>query len=138
MLDQLLADLRSEEGWRPHVYKDHLEFDTIGYGFLLDKRKSAGLPKPVAEFWLRHVVTERIDALRKLWPAFDDQPADVQRALVNMTYQMGTAGLLNFRRMLAALAAGDRVTAAEEAIESTWAKQTPERAKRVAALIRGA
>jgi lysozyme len=78
-----------------------------------------------------------VEAFRKLWPAFDNQPADVKNALRLMVYQLGPAGLFSFRRMLAALEARDRVTAAEEALESTWAEQTPERARRVAMQIRG-
>lgn len=137
MTDDLLADLRSDEGWRPHVYKDSLGFDTIGYGFLIDARKGVGLPHAVAEFWLRHAVKERLEELQRLWPAFKDQPADVRRAVGNMAYQLGPAGVVKFKRMLAALEAGDRATAAEEALDSEWHSQTPERAERVARLIRG-
>lgn len=135
--DTLMADLRDDEGWRPHPYPDHLGYLTIGYGFLIDPRRGGGLPRPVAEFWLRYAVNERVDALRKQWPAFDDQPLEVKRALGSMAYQMGADGVLKFKRMLAALEAGDRATAADEALESEWAKQTPERANRMAALIRG-
>jgi lysozyme len=138
MTDEVLDDLRDEEGWRAHPYHDHLGVLTIGYGFVIDpKKKGGGLPRPVAEFWLRYAVNERTDALRKLWPAFDDQPSDVKRALTLMAFQMGADGVSKFRRMLAALAAGDRVTAAEEALDSEWAEQTPARAKRVSRLIGG-
>jgi lysozyme len=135
--DELLADLRRDEGWRDHVYKDSLGFDTIGYGFLVDERKGVGLPKPVAEFWLRYAVNERLAEFRKLWPHFDAQPQDVQRALGNMVYQLGPAGVLAFKKMLAALEVGDRIAAVEAALDSKWATQTPARAQRVAALIRG-
>jgi lysozyme len=137
MTDELLADLREEEGWRAHPYFDHLGYETIGYGFLIDSRKGVGLPKPVGEFWLRYAVNERIEAFRKLWPAFDDQPKDVKHALSLMTYQLGPNGLFAFKRMLAALHAGYRSVAAEELLDSTFAKQTPARVKRLEKLIRG-
>jgi lysozyme len=136
-MSDVLAELREEEGWSAFPYPDHLGYETIGYGFLIDKRKGGGLPRPVAEFWLQYALNERVEAFRKLWPAFDNQPADVKNALRLMVYQLGPAGLFSFRRMLAALEARDRVTAAEEALESTWAEQTPERARRVAMQIRG-
>lgn len=137
IIDDLLPELRTDEGWRPHVYDDSLGYATIGYGFLVDSRRGSGLPKPVAEQWLRYAVNERLEELRKLWPAFDAQPREVQLAIGNMAYQLGPAGVMKFKRMLAALEAGDRVTAADEALESTWAAQTPARARRVTAMIRG-
>lgn len=82
-------------------------------------------------------MNERLAELQRLWPAFNDQPAEVQRALGSMAYQLGPAGVMKFKRMLAALAAGDRETAADEALDSTWSRQTPARARRIAALIRG-
>lgn len=135
--DALLADLKQEEGWRPLPYRDHRKFWTIGYGFLIDARKGGGLPRPVAEFWLRYAVNERIEAFRKLWPEFDSQPEGVQHALGAMAYQMGADGLFGFKNMLAALKAGDRARAADEALNSEWSKQTPKRARRMANLIRG-
>lgn len=137
MTDPLLEDLRRDEGFRAYAYQDHLDFWTIGYGFLVDERKGVGLPKPVAEFWLQYAVNERLAELQRRWPAFNAQHKDVQRALGNMAYQLGPAGVVAFRKMLAALEAGDRVAAAEAALDSKWAIQTPARAKRVADLIRG-
>jgi lysozyme len=136
-MSDVLAELREEEGWSAFPYPDHLGYETIGYGFLIDKRKGGGLPRPVAEFWLQYALNERVEAFRKLWPALDNQPADVKDALRLMVYQLGPAGLFAFKRMLAALEARDRVTAAEEALESEWAEQTPERARRVAMQLRG-
>ena len=138
MSDELLADLRRDEGWRPCAYPDHLGYLTIGYGFLIDPDRSGGIPRPVAEFWLRYAVNEKLGDLRKKWPAFDSQPAEVQRALGNMAYQLGVGRLLQFQKMLDALSVANRSLAAEEALDSTWAKQTPSRAQRVAALIKGA
>lgn len=138
MMDQLLSDLRSDEGWNPFVYDDHLGYQTIGYGFLIDPQKGGGLPKPVAEFWLRYAVNERLDAFKKAWPEFDAQPTDVQRALANMVYQLGVHGVLAFHKMLDALKRGDRAEAALEALNSKWQTQTPARARRVASLLRGA
>jgi lysozyme len=66
-----------------------------------------------------------------------DQPADVQRALANMVYQLGVRGLLGFRNMLSALRAGDRLAAADHCLDSEYARQTPERALRVAHLLGG-
>ncbi len=137
MIDDLVNDLKRDEGWVPHAYQDHLGYWTIGYGFLVDERRDARLPRQIAEQWLAHAITTRWSQLTSRHPWIDFQPEDVQRALGNMCYQLGVNGVCNFRKMLAALKRGDRVKAAEEALDSKWATQTPERAKRVTDLIRG-
>lgn len=137
MIAEIVADLKADEGWRAEPYQDHLGLWTIGYGFLIDGRKSVRLPQVVGDFWLKTLVEERTKALNDALPWLQAEPDDVQRALVNMAYQMGVAGVLKFQKMLDALKAGDRNLAANEALDSTWAKQTPQRAQKVAALIRG-
>jgi lysozyme len=142
--DALLEDIKKEEGWLPYGYDDRTSepvtcsgWLTIGYGFLIDSRKGAGIPRPVAAFWLRYTVNERVEELQRRWPAFKDQHEDVQRAVANMAYQMGVSGVLKFADMLNALERGERAAAASHALQSIWATQTPKRARRVAALIRG-
>jgi lysozyme len=135
--DTLLDTLKSDEGWSAFVYNDSETYATIGYGFLIDARKGVGLPRPVAEFWLRYSVNERLDELRKRWPAFDRQPEEVQQAIANLAYNVGVSGVLGFAKMLGALERGDRSEAAEQLLDSRYAKQVPNRAGRLAKLIRG-
>ena len=52
-----------------------------------------------------------------------------------MAYQMGVDGLFKFKKMIAALGKGDWNEAAHQALDSRWAKQTPARAERHAAVI---
>ncbi len=137
MIEELIADLKRDEGWRASAYKDHLGFLTIGWGFLIDARRGGVLPEPIADAWLTHAASVRWNQLLNLHPWLQSQPDDIQRALGNMAYQLGVAGVGRFKNMLAALEANDRQAAAREALDSTWAHQTPERAKRVAILIRG-
>lgn len=136
-MDGLLRDLKRDEGFVSHVYKDHLGYWTLGYGFLVDERKGGSIPEEVAEYWLELVAQRYWNALRNRKSWLDEQPEDVQRALANMAYQLGVEGVLGFRNMLAALEQNDRATAADEALNSLWAQQTPDRAKRVAALLKG-
>lgn len=137
MIKDVVADLKADEGFVPHVYDDHLGYATLGYGFLVDKEKGGRIPAEVAEFWLLYEVEHRWGDLLDRLPWLEGQPEEVQRALLNMAYQMGINGVCNFRRMLAALKAGRRAEAAMEALNSTWARQTPGRARRVAGRIRG-
>ena len=138
--DRIIADIKADEGWRAHAYQDHRGFWTIGYGFLIDERKGGHLPRVVADFWLQHILDERVSMLRNAFPSWGEYPEGVKRALVNMSFQLGVAGLLGFHDMIQALNCGDYQKAAAEALDSKWAseKQTPERARRVAEWIRTA
>lgn len=131
-------DLIRDEGWVPHAYQDHLGFWTIGYGFLIDKRRGGGIPKPVAEHWLDYEIQQREQALSRNLTWFDSAPDDIKRALINMAFQLGIGRLMGFRRTLAHLQAGRYAEAADEALNSRWAQQTPNRAQRIAELIRNA
>jgi lysozyme len=136
--DALVSDLKTDEGWRGSAYEDHLGFLTIGYGFLIDERRGGAIPEAVAEFWLKFILERNADELVARIPWIAAQPEPVQRALQNMAYQLGVNGLMQFRKTLAALRAGDYNQAADEALDSRWARQTPNRAARVVALFREA
>ena len=56
--------------------------------------------------------------------------------LVEMVYQLGAKGVLKFKRMLAALEAGDYETAADEMLDSLAARQTPQRWAELSKLMR--
>jgi len=138
LLGAIADDLKNDEGWVPHAYQDHLGFWTVGYGFLVDKRRNGRIPQPVADYWLNWEIDRIWERLSEALPWFDDLPEQVQRALVNMAYQMGVSGLLGFRQTLALLADGKYAEAADQAMRSRWADQTPNRARRVTDWIRSA
>ncbi|ECX3247832.1 glycoside hydrolase family protein, partial [Salmonella enterica subsp. enterica serovar Kentucky] len=56
--------------------------------------------------------------------------------LISMAYQMGVSGLAGFKNTLAMVAEGNYAGAANGMLSSLWAKQTPERAKRHAEVMR--
>jgi lysozyme len=134
---KLKGEIRKEEGWKGTAYQDSLGYWTIGFGFLVDARKSDSLPMAVADVWLDYKIQEKVNALDAQIPWWKNQPEEVQQALVNMAYQLGVEGLLKFKTTLSLLEAGDREGAANSAMKSLWAKQTPARAKRVTDQIRG-
>ena len=131
----LIREIEREEGWREHAYRDHLGFWTIGYGFPIDERRGGGLPKDIANAWLEKVIADIEESLDReifWWRTLTESR---QRALINMAYQLGVSGLMRFQNMLAALRDADYATAAKEALDSKWAKQTPQRARRMAHMI---
>lgn len=134
--DRIAADLKQDEGWRASAYQDTEGYLTIGYGFLIDAAKGGELPLSIGEMWLTLLVDQTYQATRRVIPGFDEQPENVQRALCNMAYQLGISGLMGFKKTISLIRQGRYYEAADEAMDSKWAKQTPNRAERVARLIR--
>ena len=124
--------LERDEGLRLAAYADHLGYLTIGIGRQIDSRKpGAGITHAEAT----HLCDNDIDrCLLDLqgFPWFETLSIIRQNALLNMRFQLGTAGFRKFRKMLAALERRDYTLAALEGLDSIWARvQTPERARRV-------
>jgi len=135
-LDALLAELKRDEGVRLHAYRDHLGYLTIGVGRLIDERRGGGISLEEAEMLLANDVA-RIEAeLDRRIPWWRQATPARQRALLNMGFQLGVGGLMRFRNTLARAKAGDWAGAAQGALNSLWARQTPARAARVAAMLR--
>ncbi|WP_139737516.1 glycoside hydrolase family protein [Aeromonas caviae] len=59
-----------------------------------------------------------------------------QSAIQNMVFNLGVAGTAKFKKMFAALAKGDYESASKEGLNSLWARQVPNRAKRVMETLR--
>lgn len=132
MISELTAQLNRDEDRRKFVYKDSLGYWTIGVGRLVDQNKGGGLRDDEMDYLLRNDINDRIDALTRALPWFQNLDDARKGVLLNMAFQMGTDGLLAFKNTLAEVRAGDYATASEMMLQSKWAKQTPERAMRLA------
>ena len=135
-LDKLKADLARDEDFVSHAYQDSEGYWTIGIGRLIDKRRGGGITREEAEYLLENdLKTARadLDAIAPWWTLLPD---DVQRGLINMAYNLGRSRLAGFKRMFAALKDRDYHGAAEEALDSKWARQVGPRAHRIAKLFR--
>lgn len=151
VVSRLAADLRRDEGEALHAYSDdpadapvlaNLKgYLTIGVGVLIDQRRGGGITAEESELLLRHRIDRCVAGLDQAWPWWRQWrhllSDDRQRALLNMAYQLGVDGLLEFHHAIAALEAGDYAAAASHFLESKWARQTPARAERVVNLVRG-
>lgn len=105
-VDLALPRLKTEEGFRGHIYTDTQGHPTIGFGCNLD----AGISQFAAAALLTAQASERHDALLKFpWYAALDPVR--QSACLDIDFN---ANLLHFPHMIAALAKADWVTAAAE------------------------
>ncbi len=135
-LDEMKKELLRDEGFRSAAYQDHLGYLTIGIGRLIDKRRGGGITRDEAAYLLGSDIAQIEAALDARIPWWRDANPRQQRSLLNMAFQMGVGGLMKFRRTLALAERGDWNQAATNALKSRWARQTPARARRVAALMR--
>lgn len=137
MKTELARQLRGDESVKPCVYKDHLGYDTIGVGRLIDSRKKgAGLRPDEITYLLNNDIDDRIEALTRALPWFQNLDDARRGVLLNMAFQMGTEGLLKFVNTLKLIEDGKYDLAAHAMLQSLWAQQTPARAKRMAEQMR--
>lgn len=125
--------LREDEGEILTAYKDHLGFLTIGIGRLIDARKGGGISKEESSFLFQNDLKRKRAEVRKALPWIDNLDEARQGVLLNMAFQMGTEGLLGFKTTLALIERGDYDAAARNMLNTLWARQTPNRAKRLSA-----
>jgi lysozyme len=132
-MQELIGDLIKDEGLRLKPYRCTAGKLTVGIGRNLE---DVGLTEEEARYLLKNDIAriERdLDALIPWWRSLSSRR---QRALGNMAFQLGANGLKKFSQMLNALEDGDYEKAANEALDSMWAKQTPARAQRIAQMMR--
>ena len=134
--DRLIKDLEKQEGMVLSAYQDHLGYWTIGIGRLIDKRRRGRITVDEAYYLLTNDITRKEIELYDKLPWLSKHPENVQRALMNMSFQMGVSGILKFKRTLSLVGEKRYNEAADNALKSKWAKQTPRRAKEVTDLMR--
>lgn len=132
-IDTLKAALEREEGRKAKPYRCTEGRLTIGIGRNLD---DVGLSDREIEFLLENDIQRVCEDLNKHIPWWVDLDDARQHVLVQMAFQMGIRGLLNFKTTLARIQAGNYDGAAESMLESLWARQTPARAQRMADMMR--
>ncbi|WP_440055472.1 glycoside hydrolase family protein [Pseudoalteromonas sp. T1lg65] len=123
-----VEQIKRHEGFRRFPYYCTAGKLTIGYGRNLE---DTGIDEDEAESMLAgDIENARAAVLRRI----NVQKCNEARlaVLVNMTFNLGVAGLLKFTRMLSAVESGDFDKAALEMLDSLWARQVPSRAQELA------
>jgi len=138
-MDKLRDSIKKNEGFRAQAYQDSMGLWTIGYGRLCDKsRPNSGLTEAEAEYLLTNDIARIEASLTSAIPWMKSLSDARQRVLIEMAFQLGVSGTTAFRQALKAMQAGDWQTAHDQMLDSRWARQTPARAKELAAhMLRG-
>ncbi len=91
-----------------------------------------GITKCSAMYLLRNDIKRIYKELKKELKFFPDLDSERQYALIDMGFNMGTLGLLQFKKMLKAIECGNYQLAAKECLNSKYAKEVGQRALRIA------
>lgn len=128
-LDKAIAQLKRDEGFREFPYFDSKGKLTVGYGFNLF---AAGMQETEASAVLHiRAYSRYIEMLKALpWVRYLDDAR--QGVLMNMAYNLGTAGELQFHVTLNDIQAGRFEDASRDMLKSAWAVQVGVRADRLA------
>ncbi|WP_300379654.1 glycoside hydrolase family protein [Henriciella sp.] len=129
-------ELRRDEGFVPHAYRDSEGLLTIGIGRLIDKSRGGRITEDEAFFLLNRDLDRfeaELDAKLPWWRTLDDVR---QRVILNMAFNLGVGGLLKFEKMLAAVKAERWQDAAYEMLDSHWSRQVGARAERLSKMMR--
>ena len=144
---RIRRQLRLHEGFRARAYKDSRGIWTAGIGRNLEDRgltrrevidllQIVDMPETFAVRLLDSDIEDCLAELRAWLAWFDGLDEVRQVALCDMSFQLGITGLLKFRLMLQAMAARNWDEAERQALDSDWARQTPNRAREVARSLR--
>lgn len=130
-IDILKRMLELDEGNKDQLYTDSVGKLTIGIGHNIEDK---GLRQDEISLIFSNDISESIDEVSDHeW--FNDLDEIRQSVIVNMVFNMGMPTVLEFTNMITALKIHDYEVAAEEMLDSKWARQVGERAKRLAYMM---
>ena len=139
--DRLLKSVKEHEGYRTKVYLDTLGKRTVGYGHLCvedhwedDKEYEWGYLEEILHKDLREAIAGADELIEQ--HNCKDLEGKAKEVIVEMIFQLGKTGVSKFKKMWEALSEYNYIGASFEMLDSKWANQTPNRAKKMAALMK--
>lgn len=126
--------LKGLESYTAVAYRDRGQW-SIGYGHRLERWTGENMSQQEAEEALFDDIAAARQAVARQYPELCDYSDMRQKALILIAFQLGATGLHEFEDMRANVKKAHWITAAHEVMDSAWARQTPERARIVAALM---
>ena len=128
----MIHQLTLHEGMRKFPYKCTSGKLTIGIGRNLDDR---GITEAEAAYLLGNDINDFQARLIREIPWMVELDAVRQRVLLDMAFNLGVPGLLKFKRTLAAIRGKEYDRAAAMMLDSRWATQVGQRAKRLSHMM---
>jgi lysozyme len=135
MSNKLINMLKRHEGVRSKFYICSAGYETIGVGRNISTT-GLGLDENEINFLLINDITRVRQELERTFPWFDRLDNVRKDALIDIAFNLGLTVLCKFEKSLAYMASGDFMLAADEFLDSRWAKQVGNRAIEVTDMIR--
>ena len=142
-LIKLQDEISKDEGIKFETYRCSLGHLTGGIGHLItewDEEIYSGpvgtaIPTEQVNDWFAKDIETTIKDCNLLFSQCDNLPDDIQHVLANMCFRLGRPRMSKFKNMIAAVDDLDWERMADEMENSRWFKQTPNRAKRLIAIV---
>lgn len=131
--NRLIEQLKLHEGVRNRPYTDSVGKLTIGVGRNLTDK---GLKPKEVEYLLMNDIMDCVDDLNRNIPWWRQLNEVRQRVLMDMCFNLGIGKLLGFENTLKYMEHGDYTQAAANMLQSKWAAQVGQRAKRLSEMMR--
>tara|TARA_R100001377_G_scaffold56796_1_gene33808 strand:+ start:304 stop:726 length:423 start_codon:yes stop_codon:yes gene_type:complete len=128
--------LRKHEGVETHAYKCTADKITIGVGRNIDKGGGIGLSDDEIDYLLSNDIKRVSSELIRAFPWYSELDEVRKDALTDLCFNVGLSRLMGFKKALAAMATEDYEIAADEFLDSRWAKQVGSRAFTITEMIR--
>jgi len=135
MSNKLIHMLKRHEGVRSKVYVCSAGYETIGVGRNISAT-GLGLDPDEIDFLLMNDITRVRQELNRVFKWFDGLDSARKDAMIDIAFNLGLTVLCKFEKSLAYMESGDFMLAADEFLDSNWAKQVGNRAIEVTDMIR--
>ena len=132
-MNKLIEQLKIHEGMKLKPYKCTAGKLTIGIGRNLE---DVGISEDEANMLLRHDIQEATRQLLHAFPWMGEFNDARISAMINFTFNVGIGTVKKFENTLAYMQSGDWDKAADEMMDSRWARQVGNRAVEVTEQIR--
>ena len=132
-MNNLIEQLKIHEGMKLKPYKCTSGKLTIGIGRNLE---DVGISEDEANMLLRHDIQEATRQLLHAFPWMGEFNDARISAMINFTFNVGIGTVKKFENTLSYMKSGDWDKAADEMMDSRWARQVGNRAIEVTDQIR--
>jgi len=134
LLETIKEDLIKHEGYKDHIYLCSENIPTFGIGHAIkenDPEYTWPIGTPIEKERIDNAFAEDVQiALQDCYALFLNflsLPNQVQRVLVNMSFNLGRTRLGRFKNMIGAVNEGNWKKAADEMVDSRWYNQVGNR-----------
>lgn len=130
-LSKIKEHIKDNEGFRDHVYLDHLGFRTVGWGKLVENtnlKVGDKVPMKQLEEWFDESFNEALETAK--WFLNNSYNEKELLVTVDMSYNLGKPRLSKFVKFRAAINSKDYIQAAMQIKNSRYYTQVTNRADR--------